>query len=62
MWSVSTRALEEWTYIIIDFGWRLHVRRLVFEYQSWEDPCNFILSVQLEINQQKVVTDMHIKL
>lgn len=38
------------TYVIVDFGWRLHIRRLIFEYQSWEHSCEFVLSVQLEKN------------
>lgn len=36
------------TYIVIDFGWRLNICWLVFEYQSWEYSCDFVLSVQLE--------------
>ena len=36
------------TYIVIDFGWRLDICWLVFEYQSWDYSCDFVLSVQLE--------------
>lgn len=35
------------TYIVVDFGWRLHICWLVFKYQSWEYSCDFVLSVQL---------------
>lgn len=36
-----------WTYVVIDFGRRLHICGLVFEHKSWEDSCDFILFVQL---------------
>lgn len=35
------------TYIVVDFSWRLHICWLVFKYQSWEYSCDFVLSVQL---------------
>lgn len=55
MWPVFT-ALQLsicLTYIVIDFGWRLHICWLVCEYQSWEYPCDFVLSVQLMKDKNK---------